>query len=310
MPLYLMWMEEIVVLIIGLLCLGVALFLVRRSAGTAPSQTVAGRLASLIAFAGVVVFWLTRFWFTGPMDATWRYAVPLAAAALAVAVYAGLGPGTRSAKTSREVDLAPRSVWTFGSSWWFAGLFTLAVLLVSAVILAGLASSTDDEGRHTLLVLDVGNAQAATVFFGWAFGVPVLIGLAALLGLVFVALWLVARPAVSADPRARDLEIALRRNQARTVLTIASGATAFTLGAALLFLGRSSSLAASFSGPEGGRIELVTSFAALGTPFMILGLLLQGLGVALVVVPLCQPKKRRAHETSDSTPPFAATVNR
>jgi hypothetical protein len=308
-PFYLVWMEEIVVLIIGLLFLGVALFLVRRAGGTAPNQTVVGRLASLIAFAGVVVFWLTRSWFAGPMDATWRYAIPLAAATLAVAVYAGLGTRTTSAKTSREVDLAPRSVWSFGSSWWFAGLFTLAGLLLSTVILAGLASSTDDEGRHTLIVLDIGNAQAATVFFGWAFGVPVLIGLAALLALVFGALWVVARPAVPADPRVRDLEVAVRRNQARTVLAIASGATAFTLGAALLFIGRSSALAASFSGPEGGRIELVTSFAALGTPFMILGLVLQGLGVALVIAPLCQPNKRPARETADSTPPLSAAVN-
>jgi hypothetical protein len=309
-PLYLMWMEEIVVLIIALIYLGVALILVRRAADTAPGQTVAGRVASLVAFAGVVVFWSTRLGFAGPTDATWRYAVPLGAAGMAVAVCAGLGARTRSAKSSREVDLAPRSVRSFGSSWWFAGLVILAVLLISTVILAGLASSADDEGRHTLVVLDAGNVQAATVFFGWAFGVPVLIGLAALLGLVLIALWRVARPAVPADPRARDLEVALRRNQARTVLAIASGATAFTLGAALLFLGRSSSLAASFPGPEGGRIELVTSFAALGTPFMILGLLLQSLGVALVIVPLCQPKKGLAPETAESTPPLAASVNR
>lgn len=305
MPLYLIWMDEIVVLIVGFIVLGVALHLVRRTRGTAPNQTVVGRVSSLIALAGVVLFWLARFWFAGPMDTTWRFGVPLAAATLAVGVFAGLGSRAKAAEGAREVDLSPRSVWTFGSSWWFAGVFTLAGMLVATVILAGLASSTDDQGRHTLIVLDVGAIQAGTVFFGWAFGIPMLIALAALLVLVFIALWLVARPAVPADPISRDLEVAARRNRVRTVLAIASGAMAFTLGAALVFLGRSSALAASVSA-EGGRIELVTSFAALGTPFMITGLLLQGLGVALVILPLCQPRTLRT--STKARAPVAAGI--
>lgn len=300
MPFYLMWVDEITVLIIALIVLGVALYLVRRSARTRRAQSVIGRISALITGAGVLVFWGTRFWFASPMDATWRYSVPLIAATLAIALYAAFNIRPRRPHTDavREADLSPRSVWTFGTRWWFAGLFTLAGILAATVVLAGLASSVDDQGQYTMIVIDVGSAQAGTVFFGWAFGAPALIALMSLIAIVFLALWRVSRPAVAADPRHREDEFALRRGQTRTVLALSSGATGFALGAALVFVARSSRLAASIPGPDGFRIDLVTSFAALGIPFTVAGLLLQGLGVALVVLPLCQTRGARARSKS------------
>jgi cytochrome bd-type quinol oxidase subunit 2 len=308
--LFFIWLEQIVVLTVALIGLGVALVLVRRSRSATAGQSLSGRLSSVIAVLGVIALWLIRFWFPDLTDAPWRFALPLAAAAIAIAIFAVTGANAHPGGGVREVDLSPRSVWTFGSSWWFVGLFMLAGVLVATVVFAGLASSPDDDGQFTRIVLDMGNAQASTVFFGWAFGIPVLVGLVLLLLIVFVALWRIARAAVPADPIRREHETAARRNQARTVLSISSGATAFTLGAALGFLGRSSSLAASITVPQGGQVQLVTSFAALGTPFVIAGLLLQGFGISMLILPLCQPLAQRASATLDRSEVAATPVGR
>lgn len=295
MPFYLVWTEEIIVLTIGLVCLGVVLHLVRKPDGVRIGQSVVGRLAALIVFAGIIVFSLARFWFHSELPgATWRNSIPLAAASLAIILYANAGVRPLPAVPPREIDVAPRTMWSFGPRAWFAGWVTFAGLLSATVLLAGLASSTDGEGRHTMIVLDVGSSQAGTIFFGWAFGVPVLFFLAVLSAVNCFALSRIARPAMPADPLQRSLEVSIRRNQVRTVLALSVGAITFTLGAALNFISRAASLGASVPGPDGVRIELGSSFAALQIPLTVSGLLLQGLGVALVVLPLFQS----SHKTS------------
>ncbi|AWB86072.1 hypothetical protein [Mycetocola zhujimingii] len=298
MPFYLVWTEEIIVLIIGLVCLGVALHLVTKSNDVRGGQSVIGRPAALIVFAGIVVFSLTRSWFFTELPlATWRNSIPLAAASLAVILYATIGVRPRPVVPSREIDLAPRTMWSFGSRWWFAGWVTFVGLLSATVVLAGLASSTDGEGGHTMIVLDVGSSQAGTTFFGWAFGVPVLLFLAVLSVVDCFALSRIARPAVPADPVERSLEVAIRRNQVRTVLALSVGAIAFTFGAALIFISRAATLSASVLGSDGVRVELGTSFAALQIPLTVSGLLLQGLGVALVALPVFQRSAKTAGNT-------------
>jgi hypothetical protein len=62
---------------------------------------------------------------------------------------------------------------------------------------------------------------------------------------------------------------------------ISTGSIAFTLGALWLFIARSSSLAAQFP-TTGGRVDVVTSFAALQIPLNGLGLVLCGVGLGLM----------------------------
>ncbi|MEV1130533.1 hypothetical protein [Agromyces sp. NPDC049794] len=299
------WMEEIGVTAIALVTVGLLLHSARKSVTTAPSQSWAGRLAAAIASAGVVLYWLSRWWSDYADPRVERFAIPMAAAIVAVVAYIAFSARRPAGRQLREVDLTPRSLWSFGSSSWFTLWAVLTGLLAMTVVLAGLASSTDDSGRHIMILIQIGGSQAGTIFFGWSFGLPVLVTLVALNGVVMIALWRIARPAVPADPVLRDNDRAARRNQSRTVLSITSGAMAFTLGASWLFIGRSAQLAASLPGPDGIRIELGTSFAALAMPLTALGLLLEGAGVALVLFPLCQragrlSTKQPAHESAEA----------
>lgn len=204
------------------------------------------------------------------------------------------------------VDLTPRTLWSFGSRWWFAGWVALAGLLVATVVLAGLASSADESGRHVMISMPMGSGTAGTLFFGWSFGMPVLAALTLLTAIVLIALARVARPALPSDPIARDQDRAARRSKTATILVLSAGAVAFTLGAAWIFIARASGLAASFSGPDGIPIEFGTSFAALGTPLTVLGVMLMGCGAALVVFPLCRP--RRDPRSPVATPQLAGSV--
>ncbi|MFC9919795.1 hypothetical protein [Agromyces binzhouensis] len=293
----LVWMEEIVVGIVALVLLGLLLIGVRASRLTSASQSWVGRVASVIAVAGVIAFWWQRwsaYWF-GTFDEgpDWRYAFPIMAAIAAIAVMALAGVRPVQGRSLGEVDLAPRSLWSFGARSWFLGWSVVTVLMAATVVLAGSASSAGEDGRYTMFVIKLGESTAGTSFFGWTYGTPVLVALGIQVVLVLGALWLIALPAVPADPMRRELDRAGRRNRTRTVLALAAGATSFTLGQSWLFIGRSAQLGASLSGYDGTRVDVGTSFAALALPFMILGLLLEGIGVALLLLPLLQPRRRQ-----------------
>ncbi|MCD2441825.1 hypothetical protein LQ757_05980 [Agromyces sp. SYSU K20354] len=301
-----MWMEEIVVGIIALVALGVLLFAVRASKSTDAAQSLAGRVASIFAAGGVATFWWSRWWAPFQEDPEARYAIPIAAATVAVAVYALVGSRRTDPQPLGAVDLSPRSVWSYGSRSWFAGWWTLTGLMAGTVLLAGLASSTDEHGRHTMIFIQMGSANAGTTFFGWWFGIPVLVALAVLILVVQLALWRIARPAAPANPVQRERDRGDRRNRTRTVLSIAAGAVAFTLGVSWNFLGRSSQLAGGLSAPDGVPIEVGTSFAALAVPLTVLGILLEGLGVALLLLALFQPRRRASLPVAAEQPEVVA----
>ncbi|HYI32036.1 MAG TPA: hypothetical protein VEX88_01080 [Glaciibacter sp.] len=307
MPLVLFtWSEQITVCTIALVMLGLLLHPGRETAQLGPVQARVRRLASVVAFAGVPAYWLSRRYSTFESPNVWQYAIPILIASIAVALYAVVGSPRLNPRPLLAVDLTPRTLWSFGPGWWFAGWAALTGLLVTTVVLAGLSSSTDDSGRHSVIAMQMGSGQASTLFFGWFFGLPVLAALILLTASALIALWRIARPAVPSDPSLRDHDRAVRRIQTRTVLSLASGAVAFTLGATWTFIARASAMAASISGPDGIQIHLGTSFAALGTPLTVLGLLLMGCGVALLLLPLLQ--RRRQPSSAVSAPEHAESV--
>ncbi|RLQ81112.1 hypothetical protein D9V28_15340 [Mycetocola zhadangensis] len=297
-------------LIISLVFLGPALHLMRKSTEAARTGPFAARVSSLIAVAGITLFWLSRWLPREHPGATWIYAIPLVAGSLAVVALAILSVQAPKALGVREVDVAPRTLWSFGSRWWFAGWYTLTALLLATAVVCGLTSSTDELGRHTMLVLDVGSHQAGTSFFGWAFGVPVLVASVLLLVIGHLAISQTVRPAVSADPKQRALDIASRCAEIRTIVAVAAGATAFVLGAVLLFVAGSAGMVASFPAADGVRVELGTSFAALRTPFLAAGLILQGFGLCLALLPLFQRKGALISSIPGQVPVAAGTADR
>ncbi|MFD4419973.1 hypothetical protein ACFWN7_00515 [Agromyces sp. NPDC058484] len=288
-----LWFEEIAVCTVALVALGILLHAARVSTVTVRGESFIGRVSALLALAGIVLLWWSRWWAT-PDENVWRYALPILAAVFAIAIHATFSARATGERQFDAVDLALRSIWSYGSRWWFVGWWTLAALITATVVLAGLASSTDERGRYTMMVIQLGTSRAGTTFFGWSFGLPVLVALAVLVAVVLMALRRVSIPAVPADPIHRERDRAHRRGRTRTILSIACGAVSFTLGASWLFIGQSSRLAASMSTPEGMRVDVGTSFAALAMPLAVGGILLEGLGLALIAFALFQPRARAA----------------
>ena len=117
--------------------------------------------------------------------AWWRYATPVFSAFVGMIVILGMVAIRGTTQPELPVVPASRRTWTSFSPR--PGLISacLALLaLLATTIAAGLSSSADDQGRYIWLEIPVPNEAAIDPirpwFYGWAYGVPVLICLAAL----------------------------------------------------------------------------------------------------------------------------------
>lgn len=279
----LMFAEEIAVLAIALVTLGIAAHAGRRE-GSAARTSVPAIAASLLTVVAVVIFYGVRFWTSPAHPAGWRYAIVLAGAAVALLLLALTTRSARSAKASAEldftaVDLTPRRAWAYGKTWWLVSWLVLALLLIATVVIAGLVASPDTAGRAAAITIEAGTTTASTNFPGWFYGLPVLIAFVPLGALTLVAMSRVSGLLTRADNS--QYVLAARRAMVRRIMGISTGAIAFTLGTLWLFIARSSSLAAQFP-TTGGRVDVVTSFAALQIPLNGIGLVLCGVGLGVM----------------------------
>lgn len=166
----------------------------------------------------------------------WRYAVPLFCALVGMSVVLGLVVlrGTRPSET--PVVPATRRTWvSFSPRPDVVGAGVVLLALSATTAAAGLSSSADSRGRYVWLEIPVPNEAAIDPirlsFYGWAYGVPVLICLAAL----SIATWAVlhrnaARPyirpetvVVERDAR-RDIAIGAVRIATASMLLALAGA--------------------------------------------------------------------------------------
>jgi hypothetical protein len=250
-----------------------------------------GRLASGIAFV-LTILSIAGLWLPNRTSDNWdSFLVPMMTVtvcigSLLVAPAAARLRVSYDSDAAHRIDLTPRSVWSFGRRLWFASWLAVAAALATTVVLGGLASSRDDQGRYAVLFVGVGNASGTSTFLGWYYGVPILIALVALTVVTLTALWVIARPplATSTVPRSADLWI--RRLRTRTILSLSGGALIVTLSWSLLCIGAGASMVLQFPASDLGDVTVGTPLAALAVPLNVAGLLLQGLGVALLLLPL------------------------
>lgn len=164
----------------------------------------------------------------------WRYATPLIAALVVVAVVAGM-IGRRRIRPDRPAPRQHRSWADFGRPH-LLGAVVAVILLVAVTVGAGMESRPDRLGRYVHVELPVPNQDVDPMrpwFYGWAYGVPVLICLALLAGAAVVALRMNAmRPYRKGDPAERQA----REEVARGIAGTAGAATLLALGAALRFV--------------------------------------------------------------------------
>ncbi|WP_102193286.1 hypothetical protein [Microbacterium aurantiacum] len=181
-----------------------------------------------------------------PYDvAWWRYATPVFCALAGVSVV--LGMVSIRGTTPSEVAVVPtgRRSWTSFSPR--AGLFggcMVLLALAATTIAAGLASSADDQGRYVSLEIPVPNEPAIDPirqwFYGWAFGIPVLICVAAL----SVTTWALlhtsaARPFIR--PETVTAEWGARREVASGAARVASAGLLLAMAGAWRLIARAGS---------------------------------------------------------------------
>lgn len=151
---------------------------------------------------------------------------------------------TAEVGTPVVAELEPRGVTTFARERVFVLPLTAAIMLVLGLLLAGIYSATDEHGLHrvfqrrSLSGWAVENGQVSDVqynisssgpFPGWYYGVPMIIGTALMICVVY---WSLRRIAAAPRPPSADLfdlDRSLRSLATTFVMAASSSALAFQI---------------------------------------------------------------------------------
>ncbi|TDN41886.1 hypothetical protein EDF64_11575 [Curtobacterium flaccumfaciens] len=252
----------------------------RRAGGGGPTWD---RLAAaVVGVVGWVLPLVLSFSMIGQFR-WWPEVLPIAAGVAAVLV-AGRGATVPVTADQPVLDLRRRRPLTFTRGVEVLAAAAATVVLALTVLGAGLLSSQDDEGRYAFITIPVGDATASTEFFGWYYGLPVVVAAAALVVVTLAGLHRIAcAPRADANRAGDDLR---RRDRSSAVLRSATSALLLTLGSSWQLVAQASSLRTSIPRTEAGTIEFGTSFAALGPVLDFSSHCVVGLGLALVVAQL------------------------
>lgn len=213
----------------------------------APSRPVTARYAPeqrILASSAllVIVVFMLEFLFRGYVLADperiswWRFATPIATAALAVGVTLGVMIARESTRPQRPATFSARRGWlTFSSRRDLAVVAGATLVLLATTVAAGAVSSPDGEGRYAWLDIPVPNEpnvdEIRVLFFGWAFGIAVIISAAALAILTFLVLQRnAARPFLGAETMTD--ERAARRSTAAMATRLAASSLILALAEA------------------------------------------------------------------------------
>lgn len=201
----------------------------------------------------------------------WRYATPVFSAFLAVAVTLGVIVFRGTTPSETPVGTAARRTWlSFGPRRGIVGAAIVLLLLLATTIAAGLASSADGQGRYIWLEIPVPNESTIDPvrpwFYGWAYGVPVLICLAALTVTTWATLRRnAARPYIR--PETVALERSARSEVASGTVQIATAGMLLALAGAWRFIASSGSITQVMIQGEndGNAYEATWRYAELAT---------------------------------------------
>ncbi|MGX5770293.1 hypothetical protein ACWKWN_06025 [Microbacterium trichothecenolyticum] len=200
----------------------------------APERRTLGVVA-LVVIVGFTVEFVVRGYALPYSELVhwWRFALPLAVAAVGLAIIVGLIATRGSTRSESPVISGSRRTWsTFSSRPALISTLTVGALLASTTVLAGLASSPNGEGRYVWLTIPIPNEPAIDPirlpFYGWTYGLPVLVCL-----VTVGVLWWATLDRNAARPFLRPETVSSERIARRN---IASGATRIATATMLLAL--------------------------------------------------------------------------
>lgn len=270
-----------------------------RSSGEArfaPERRALRATSVAVALAFIVEFVVSAYLSSETPAIAWRFAAPLACAAVGLAAVLAVIVVRGSGAPERPVTPTARRTWlSFSPRASLIATAGAAIVLVATTLAAGLASSTNAEGDFVWLEIPIPNAASVDPirlpFYGWAYGVPVLIGLAALL---LVAGLTLQRSAARSFLRPETViaERVARRRTARDAALIATSATLLALAMAWRFIARGGSVhSLTVDGQNGGapfdaawryaEFAVVAGWAAPAVEVAALGILFLVAGSAL-----------------------------
>lgn len=234
-------------------------------------QNVVALTAIAIALAFAVELLLRGYVFPdSERIAWWRAATPLIVGAVGLSILLVLVL-TRGTRPSVEfVGPTVRRTWsTFSrTSALVGGLIAVAALALTTIA-AGSASWTDDRGRSAWLEIPVPNeAQIDPIrvpFYGWSFGVPVLIALTFVLALSLLALRSNAvRPFIR--PETLAAERIARRGLAAGITHIVTASALLALAGAWRMIAQASTVSSLvIVGQNDVPFDAAWRYAELGT---------------------------------------------
>lgn len=179
-------------------------------------------------------------------------------------------------------ELSRRSPASFTRARWFIAPGLVLALIVLFSVLAGAASERDPmTGRYTMYFVDLGGEHGmGTGIYGWFYSVPALVLVGALVLIIIVGLFLIARPALGLD---RGWDIRVRTIRTRNIIAAGTGALLLHLGLIFSSLAGTAALRAWFTTSE-GTARFWTSFSALEPALTAASMLCAALGVAFWAV--------------------------
>lgn len=237
----------------------------------------------------------------------WLFPLPVVAAVVVLAiVLARLG--REGSHVEQPVNPVVRRAWlTFSRRRDVAVAASAFGSLLVVSLLAGLASATDANGLHTLILipgaqmeqpidgppLPNGSNAGSSTFFGWAYSVPVLAAAALLVLLAVLILHTnSARPFTRPDSVAS--ETADRNATSATVLGLLTAAVLLPLGGALGMIGSAGLGSTGVGIPGVGTFMWSVGYAAFAPAIFGVGVILQAAAIVMLALAIRGKRAPRA----------------
>lgn len=203
----------------------------------------------------------------------WRFALPVFVSLVGVTVLLMMIGVGAAPIPARPAGLGIRRTWTsFGPRAGLVGALVVIVALCATTITSGVASSPDGQGRYVYLEIPIPNETIDPIrswFYGWAYGIPVLVCVFALSVATLLTLHRNAvRPFLRAE--SAGVEKPARSEVAAGAVRVATGSLLLALAGALRFIassGSTSELTVQGDTAQQGTYEVAwrfAEFAAIG----------------------------------------------